>query len=95
MPGYDAYEPGYTGNENDDLAHLHRPYVRHVQTDSRWEVICAECGDNEGPSEDQSPAIQQLRGPYPTEHKAERAAHAHERESNPRRRWIPGTADPL
>ena len=71
MPGYDAFEPGYTGNESDDPTHLHRPYVRHVHTDwrrdehgqwasdtwdeSKWELICAECGDNEGPSEDQKP----------------------------------------
>ena len=110
MPENDAFEPGYTGNENEDLTQLHRPYVRHVHTDwrrdnygrwvsetwdeSKWEVICAECGDNEGPSEVQGPAIQQFRGPYPTEHKAVHAAHAHERKSNPRLRWLPGSTVP-
>jgi len=107
MPGNEAFEPGCTGNENDDPTQLHQPYVRHVHTDwhrdeygqwvsetwdeSRWEVICAECGDNEGPSEDQSPAIQQFRGPYPTEHKAVHVANVHERKSNPELRWLPGS----
>jgi hypothetical protein len=110
MPGHDAFEPGYTGNENDDPTHLHRPYVRHVHTDwrrdnygrwvsetwdqSKWEVICTECGDDEGPAEDQSPVIQQFRGAYPTEHKALHAAHAHERKSNPALRWLPGSTVP-
>lgn len=95
VPGYDVYEPGSTGNEHDDQAHLHRPYVRQDRSDARWEVVCTECGDDEGPAEDQSPSIQQLRGPYPTRHKAAHAAHAHERDLNPERGWIPGLVDPL
>ena len=64
---------------------------RRHRDESRWEVICAECGDNEGPSEDQNPVIQQFRGPYPSEHKALHVAHAHERKSNPELRWLPGS----
>jgi hypothetical protein len=62
-PGYDALEPGNSGNENDS-GHQHDPYVRHVHVawhrdtlgqwtsdswdESQWEVICRECGDTEG-----------------------------------------------
>ena len=87
-PGYDALEPGYTGNENDP-DHQHSPYVRHIHLawhrdhfgqwvseswdDSKWEVICRECGDTEGPGDEQSPGVRELRGPY-SKHKAEHAA---------------------
>lgn len=109
MPGYDAFEPGYTGNAN-DAAHVHRPYVRHVRTDwhrdehglwdsetwdeNSWEVVCAACGDDEGPANEQTVAVRGLRGPYPSRHKAQHAAHHHEREANPRVRWGPGSAVP-
>jgi hypothetical protein len=43
----------------------------------RWEVHCAECGDTDGPAEQQSAAVQQLRGPYRNEHHARRAADEH------------------
>jgi hypothetical protein len=110
MPGYDALEPGYTGNENDDPSSNHRPYVRHVHMgwrrddygqwvsdtwdESRWEVVCPQCGDEEGPSLNQSQAVQKLRGPYATKHKAEHAAHEHERHANPKTRWTPGSTVP-
>lgn len=61
--GHDAFEPGYSGNENDAPPHL--PYVRHVhsvwtqdehgrwvagaQVDHQWEFVCVSCGDDEGP----------------------------------------------
>ena len=32
-----------------------------------WEVFCAECGDTDGPADQQSQAVQRLRGPYPSE----------------------------
>lgn len=45
-----------------------------------WEVFCAECGDTDGPADQQSPFIQQLRGPYRHEHHARRVAKKHEEE---------------
>ena len=35
--------------------------------DGLWEVICAQCGDRDGPPEQQEAEIRQLRGPYPHE----------------------------
>ena len=108
--GEDALQPGYTGNENNDPQSLHRPYVRHVHTgwhrdkygrwesdtwdDALWEVICAKCGDDEGPADQQKATIQKLRGPYPSHHKAEHAAHLHEKEANPGIRWTSGSTVP-
>jgi len=108
-PGYDALEPGYTGNEN-DADHRHDPYVRHVHLawyrdqfgqwasdswdDSQWEVICRECGDSEGHADEETAEVRALRGPYPTKHKAEHAAHRHEREFSTPLRWMPGGAMP-
>ena len=43
----------------------------------RWEVVCAECGDTDGPAAEQSAVVQQLRGPYSNERHAERAAEDH------------------
>lgn len=43
----------------------------------RWEVFCAECGDTDGPADQQSAAVQRLRGPYSSEHKAKHAATEH------------------
>ena len=75
--------------------HRHLPYVRRVRTgwhvdehrqvvaeswnDTEWDVICRECGDTEGPTEDQAVDVQKLRGPYSRKHKARREAHRHER----------------
>ena len=48
------------------------------QEDKRlWEVFCAECGDTDGPAENQTEPIQRLRGPYSNEHKAKHAAEKH------------------
>lgn len=107
--GDDALQPGYTGNETDsDPVHL--PYVRHVHTswrhdeygrwvadgqeDSRWEVVCVQCGDDEGPADRQAGAIKELRGPYATKRKAGHAARRHEQETVNPVRWIPGSAVP-
>jgi hypothetical protein len=73
--------------------HHHFPYARRLrvgwsqdaegrwtiyQEDKRsWEVFCAECGDTDGPAEDQSEAVQRLRGPYSNEHKAKHLAEKH------------------
>jgi hypothetical protein len=40
-------------------------------------VLCAECGDTDGPSETQSASVQHLRGPYSSKHKAQHAATKH------------------
>lgn len=108
-PGYDAIEPGYTGNE-DAPQDQHQPYVRNVHTawhrdgygqwvsdrsdGSLWEVICRGCGDTEGPAEEQNAQLRGLRGPYPSKRKADHAAHAHEREWSTRTNWHPGLAGP-
>ncbi len=42
-----------------------------------WEVFCAECGDTDGPADQQSPVVQRLRGPYQSEHRAKHAATKH------------------
>jgi hypothetical protein len=73
--------------------HRHFPYARRLllgwhrdqngqwvagQEDARrWEVFCRECGDTDGPAETQTEPVQHLRGPYPNEHKAKRAAQKH------------------
>ena len=111
MTGYgqDAFQPGYTGNENDPPAHL--PYVRHdhtgwrhdkygqwvsdAQDEAQWEVVCTACGDNEGPVDQQSEGVRKLRGPYPAEHKARHAARKHEKETTTPIRWLPGSATPM
>ncbi len=35
--------------------------------DGLWEVICAQCGDRDGPPDHQEAEIRELRGPYPHE----------------------------
>ena len=42
-----------------------------------WEAFCAQCGDTDGPAENQTEPVQRLRGPYHDEHKAKRAATKH------------------
>lgn len=50
----------------------------HAGEDDRfWEVFCAECGDSDGPAEQQPPELQKLRGPYRSERLARRAAKRH------------------
>lgn len=86
----------------------HRPYVRPLQTGwieeptafratgsdpDRFEIICASCGDIDGPIEYQPVLAQQLRGPYESRREAERICRLHERASLPsaaevrRARW--------
>ncbi len=71
----------------------HYPYARQVRTgwhhdaagawaydgvDAQlWEVFCQQCGDTDGPAENQEPAVRQLRGPYRHKHSAEHAANKH------------------
>ena len=71
----------------------HTPYARPLNEDwtkdatgrwqsgsvdaNSWEVICAECGDTDGPVETQSAAVRARRGPYRSKRKAEHAATKH------------------
>jgi hypothetical protein len=73
--------------------HHHFPYARRLhlgwhqnvdgrwiaarEDEHRWEVICAECGDTDGPAENQSIPVQRLRGPYVSKHRATHAATRH------------------
>jgi hypothetical protein len=71
---------------------VHYPYVRPLQLDwqelptgfragrndpYRFEVICAACGDIDGPLEYQPSAAQQLRGPYEAKRIAEKISQRH------------------
>jgi hypothetical protein len=71
----------------------HYPYARQVRTgwhhdaagawahdgvdDHLWEVFCQQCGDTDGPVEDQNPVVRKLRGPYRHKHTAEHVANEH------------------
>lgn len=78
----------------------HFPYARPLQLDweltptgyrargrdpERAEVVCAGCGDEDGPSEVQPGPARRLRGPYPDLAAATRAASDHERATQPSR----------
>ena len=52
-------------------------WVAGQEDERRWEVFCRECGDTDGPAETQTEAVQGLRGPYPSEHKAKHVATKH------------------
>ena len=52
-------------------------WVEGAEDERRWEVFCRECGDTDGPAEAQSETVQRLRGPYPSERKANHAAKKH------------------
>ena len=102
-------EPGLTGNENDpDEGHY--PFVRHVRLswrkdqdgqwtsdefdNSQWEVVCPQCGDTDGPAEDQNGEACTLRGPYSSHHHAQHVANKHTKEWATPIRWLPGSAFP-
>jgi len=55
-------------------------WVSVAEDPSRWEVVCPQCGDSDGPADNQLPRVITLRGPYASRHKAERAAKRHLRE---------------
>ena len=66
---------------DDSNQHRHFPYARRLllgwhkgqngtwvsaeEDERNWEVLCRECGDTDGPAEEQSKAVQRLRGPTP------------------------------
>ena len=87
-----GWSTGRNDNKTTEIR-LHYPYVRVLQLDweelptgfrarrsdeSRYEVICAACGDIDGPAEYQSPAVQALRGPHNSKRAAEKLARTHE-----------------
>lgn len=71
----------------------HYPYARRVRhgwhmdtagawayeslDDQLWEVFCQQCGDTNGPAEDQQPPARRLRGPYRSKHDAQHASNKH------------------
>ena len=77
----------------------HFPYVRplrlgwaqaedgswhHASEDHhKWEVVCAQCGDTDGPANRQHEPAKTLRGPYDSKHAAHRAVKHHSRQHPP------------
>ena len=90
---YGALDAGSAAGGQGSEEHHHFPYARRLvlswqrdqggkwvegaEDERRWEVVCRECGDADGPVEAQSEAVQRLRGPYLSEHKARHAATKH------------------
>lgn len=54
----------------------------------QFEVVCTQCGDDEGPAAQQMESLRRLRGPYPSRRLAQDAADAHSRPRE-RRGWRP------
>jgi hypothetical protein len=89
--GIGGARPGYVLNP--DAGPRHYPVTRRVPIgwhrdetgqwgyDSEdlqfWEAVCVQCGDTDGPAIRQSAEVQMLRGPYPSERRANRAANKH------------------
>jgi hypothetical protein len=77
----------------------HFPYARRARTDwqqnadgswvsssedpKEWEVFCEQCGDTGGPRDLQPEAVQTIRGPYSSKHKAEHVATKHFEQMRP------------
>lgn len=90
--------PARQGTPGPDPGHY--PYARPVRLgwrrdagghwaydmvdEHQWEVLCAQCGDTDGPATDQSPEVQALRGPYRSKHRAKHVADKHFRAFWPR-----------
>lgn len=43
----------------------------------QFEVVCPECGDNDGPFDQQPTEVRAVRGPHPDEHVGTRALRRH------------------
>jgi hypothetical protein len=100
---------GATGNDQ-RVDRSHYPYTRRLKLGwrrtaedqwvadgedaERWEVVCTQCGDTDGPVEEQAPPVQPLRGPYESRHEARHAEAEHFREWSPPTRWLAGSAFP-
>jgi hypothetical protein len=52
-------------------------WVSAKQHRRKWEIVCPQCGDTDGPTDQQSSAVQRLRGPYAREWRAKAAKNAH------------------
>jgi hypothetical protein len=90
---YGALEATAALDEAESHEHDHFPYARRLHLgwrqnadalwvsdkddERRWEVISAECGDTDGPAENQTEQIRHLRGPYSSEHRAKQVAKKH------------------
>ena len=62
----------------------------YVFTDPhRWEVICAQCGDTDGPADSQAQPARRLRGPYESKHAAHRAVKRHSAEQTQKLELVP------
>jgi hypothetical protein len=85
--------------------HRHVPYARRDRLDwartpdgwryrsedpHLWVVFCVECGGTDGPASEQSPEVQQLRGPYKSEHHAKHLTRARYRTHGPPGRGVSG-----
>lgn len=60
---------------------------RPPKTNRKWEVVCTQCGDTDGPAEGQSETIRTLRGPYSSKRKAQRVVRQHARHNREDRPW--------
>ncbi len=69
---------GWTRNASGD-------WVASAEDPHQWEVFCEQCGDTDGPVDGQPDRARELRGPYPSKHKAEHVATRHFEDTSPRR----------
>ena len=78
------------------VSERHDPAIRRMHLDGayevwpdgrteraeRWEMICPQCGDDGRSFETQRRELQRLRGPFPTQDVAIRAAQEHVRQQD-------------
>jgi hypothetical protein len=69
-------------------------WVADARDGEQWEVVCAQCGDTDGPLEGQTPPVRELRGPYANKHRARHAASKHFKQWSTPTRWIAGSTFP-
>jgi hypothetical protein len=58
-------------------------WASSAEDPKQWEVFCQQCGDTDGPAAEQPGAVQKLRGPYSSKHKAEHVATKHFEDMRP------------
>ena len=89
-PGFRNSSFAKTADAGSGSDHRHYPYARQVRLNGSqnaagqwayqgvdehlWEVFCQQCGDTDGPAENQEAAVRELRGPYRSKHQAKHAA---------------------
>jgi len=69
---------GWTRNPTGD-------WVACAEDPQRWEVFCEQCGNTDGPADDQPDPARELRGPYAPKHKAEHVVKRHFDDTSPQR----------